>query len=106
MDLDDTLCYCFHISQRKIVNYIRRTRPARVSQISECFGAGSGCGWCIPYLTQLHQEIMGDAIVEAGDVTPEEYESLRKAYLEEVHQGRREPNRKGGGDPLEESFEV
>ena len=81
MDSDDTLCYCFHITRRKIVNYIRRTRPTRASQISDCFGAGSGCGWCIPYLTQLHQEIMGEDIVEAEDVTPEEYESMRKAYL-------------------------
>ena len=23
MELDDTICYCFHISKRKIVNFIR-----------------------------------------------------------------------------------
>ncbi len=99
MEPDDILCYCFHITQRKVANYIRRTRPLRASQVSECMGAGSGCGWCIPYLTSLHREIVGEEIVEAHDVSPEEYENLRLQDLEEVREGRREQNlREGKGD--------
>ena len=41
MDLDDTICYCFHVPKRKIVNFIGITRPRRASQVSECGGAGT-----------------------------------------------------------------
>ena len=27
MDLDAQVCYCFHVSRRKLVNFIRRERP-------------------------------------------------------------------------------
>ncbi len=80
MQLDDKLCYCFHISKRKIVNYVKRERPRRASQISECFGAGTGCGWCIPFLRKIHQEIVAGDIVEADDVTASEYEAMRAGY--------------------------
>jgi bacterioferritin-associated ferredoxin len=92
MDLDSKLCYCFHISKRKIVNYVKRTRPQRASQVSECFGAGTGCGWCIPFLIKIHQEIVGDDIVEGDDITDAEYEALRARYREEVSEGSRARN--------------
>jgi len=87
MELDDTLCYCFHVTQRKIVNYIRVHRPRRASQLSECGGAGTGCGWCIPYLKRCF------AASEAGNVPAEiisaaEYAQQRAAYI-----------RAGGGKP-------
>ena len=28
-------------------------RPQRESQLAECYGAGTGCGWCRPYLRKL-----------------------------------------------------
>lgn len=55
MELDDELCLCFHVSRRKIENFIRRTNPQRPSQLSECLGAGTGCGWCRPFLKRLWQ---------------------------------------------------
>ena len=55
MELDDELCLCFHVTRRKVENYIRRTNPQRPSQISECLGAGTGCGWCRPFLRRLWQ---------------------------------------------------
>lgn len=55
MELDDELCLCFHVSRRKIENFIRRTKPQRPSQLSECLGAGTGCGWCRPFLKRLWQ---------------------------------------------------
>ena len=90
MDLDSTLCFCFHIPKRKIVNFVKQTRPARASRISECFGAGTGCGWCIPFLKRIHREIVAGDIVEAGDIPPEVYEEMRRSYLEGVRQGTRE----------------
>jgi len=55
MNPDDEICLCFHISQRKIVNYLKRENPPVASLISECLGAGTGCGWCIPTLRKLHE---------------------------------------------------
>ena len=52
-DPDDELCLCFHVTRRKVENFLRVERPRRVSQISECFGAGTGCGWCRPFLQRL-----------------------------------------------------
>ncbi|MFN0057834.1 MAG: bacterioferritin-associated ferredoxin [Planctomycetota bacterium] len=99
MDLDGTLCYCFHISKRKIVNYITRERPPRASQVSACFGAGTGCGWCIPFLIRLHKEIVGDEVVEGIDITDAEYEAMRAAYRNAIAAGEREPNQHDGAQP-------
>ena len=101
MDLDAKLCYCFHISKRKVVNFIRQRQPKRASQVSECFGAGTGCGWCVPFLKKLHREIVGDGIVEGDDITPEEYEALRAAYRQEVAAGTRSRNQYAGGESSE-----
>ena len=63
MDLDAKICYCFHVSRRKLVNFVRRTQPKVPSQLSQCGGAGTGCGWCIPFLKQIFQQTTtgGDA---------------------------------------------
>ncbi len=53
MDPDDELCLCFHVTRRKVENWLRVNRPAKASQLSECFGAGTGCGWCRPFLRRL-----------------------------------------------------
>lgn len=53
MDDDDELCLCFHVTKRKVTQYIRVHRPQRASQLSQCYGAGTGCGWCRRYLRQL-----------------------------------------------------
>ena len=84
MDDDDTLCYCFHISRRKIVNYVRRERPARASMITDCFGAGSGCGWCIPYLERYFAQSKEDS--DSPDaLTPDEYARQRGEYISAGH---------------------
>jgi NAD(P)H-nitrite reductase large subunit len=102
MELDDLVCYCFRVPKRKIVHFIRQRRPKRASQVSECFGAGTGCGWCIPFLIRLHREGMGDAVVEGVDISTEEYERLRLEYQRDVREGRARRNRYApeGGDPL------
>ena len=56
MDPDEELCLCFHVSQRKVVNFIRIEKPKRPAQLSECFGAGTGCGWCRPFLERLFEQ--------------------------------------------------
>jgi len=56
MDPDDHVCLCFRVSLRKIRAYLDREDPPVASLISECLGAGTGCQWCVPYLTKLHRD--------------------------------------------------
>ncbi len=55
MELDDEVCLCFHVTKRKLLAYMRinQARMRRPSQLSECAGAGTGCGWCVGYLKRL-----------------------------------------------------
>jgi len=53
MQPNDELCLCFHVTQRKVANYIRLEKPRRAAQLSECYGAGTGCGWCRPFLERM-----------------------------------------------------
>jgi len=81
MDLDAKVCYCFHVTRRKLVNYVRITRPKVPSQLSECGGAGTGCGWCIPFLKQIFHSAAAGGETELERLTPAEYARLRAAYV-------------------------
>src|SRR5271165_6756899 len=83
MELDAQVCYCFHVSRRKLLNFLRRERPRVPSQLSECGGAGTGCGWCIPFLKQLHQQAVAGGTTDLEQLTPEEYEQRRARYIRE-----------------------
>jgi bacterioferritin-associated ferredoxin len=72
MELDDELCLCFHVTRRKVENYLRQTQPQRASQLSECFGAGTGCGWCRPFLRRLWQRAQQAADSAQGPACPAE----------------------------------
>ncbi len=84
MELDDELCLCFHVSKRKVVNFIRIEQPQRVGQLAECFGAGTGCGWCRPFLTRLFVAAAAQGMIEGELPTPEAYAALRATYLKET----------------------
>ncbi|MEX2188844.1 MAG: (2Fe-2S)-binding protein [Pirellulales bacterium] len=97
MELDDEVCLCFHVTKRKLLNFIRIERPRRVAQISDCFGAGTGCGWCRNYLKRLfdqHAESpsaappAGVSLAADADLTADEYAAARTDYV-----------RRGGGTP-------
>ncbi len=66
MDLDENICLCFHVSLRKVKKFIRLEKPIRASQISQCYGAGTGCGWCRPFLEKLLAEANS-----ASEATPD-----------------------------------
>ncbi|MBW3600746.1 MAG: (2Fe-2S)-binding protein [Planctomycetes bacterium] len=86
MELDEELCLCFHVTKRKVINFLRVEKPRRTAQLSECFGAGTGCGWCRPYLQRLFEQAEGR---EASELpTAEEYAQMRTKYV-----------REGGGKP-------
>ena len=84
-DADDPenprVCLCFGVTERKLVAYCRREKPSVASQLSECLGAGTGCGWCRPLLERLHAEVAaaGDGPVSLG-LDPATHASGRSAY--------------------------
>ncbi len=82
MDLDAELCLCFHVTRRKVLNFLRVERPRVASQLSQCGGAGTGCGWCVPFLKQLHREaVQGDGKTDLDALSADEYRLRRAAYV-------------------------
>jgi NAD(P)H-nitrite reductase large subunit len=81
MELDATVCYCFHVSRRKLLNFLRIERPRVPSQLSQCGGAGTGCGWCIPFLKQMFDQASGGSPTDLESLSPEEYARRRAAYV-------------------------
>lgn len=80
-ELAREVCLCFHVSLSKLVNFARRNRPKVVAQMSECHGAGSGCGWCRPELARIMHAIAADPdVIPALSASRREYEEGRRAY--------------------------
>lgn len=75
MDLDDDVCLCFRVSKRKLLAYLRTQQPVVASQLSQCGGAGTGCGWCVPFLKRLFEQ-------QELSQSAEEYANQRAAYRE------------------------
>ena len=88
MDQDDELCLCFHVTRRKVENFIRLERPRRVGQLAECFGAGTGCGWCRPFLKRLFERAQAEPVTESDLPSATDYARGRSDYV-----------RSGGGTP-------
>jgi bacterioferritin-associated ferredoxin len=82
MQPDDELCLCFHVTQRKVINYLRVERPKRVGQLADCYGAGTGCGWCRPFLKKLFDAAQ-DAAQPAPDLpSTEDFARGRSQYVQ------------------------
>lgn len=92
-DWDREVCLCFHVTKRKLLSFLRVERPRRPSQLADCFGAGTGCGWCRPYLERLFQQER-----TGGEDLPmppaEQYAAMRCDYI------RRGQGVPPPGDPL------
>jgi bacterioferritin-associated ferredoxin len=98
---DDTVCFCFHVSLRKIETFCAVDKPRHPSQISDCLSAGTGCGWCVPMLRRIHGRLcpgqapwwrqveVPDTGVRSDDsVDAQAYKSGRKDY---IRQGKGKP---------------
>ena len=87
MKPDDEICYCFHVTLRKLVNFARRTQPQKPSQLSQCLDAGTGCGWCIPILQKIHAQTSINGPVDDNETLsdlPEsaaQYADARRQYI-------------------------
>ncbi len=80
MNDDDQVCLCYRVSKRKIVNFCRRERPPVASLISECLSAGTGCGWCVPFLKKLHEQALAGEPHPDLPFSPEEYAKRRTRF--------------------------
>ena len=97
VELDEELCLCFHVTRRKVINYLRIEKPQRPGQLSECYGAGTGCGWCRTYLQQLFDAASKEDSTDAELPTADEYARMRSGY---VRAGRGTPP--PGATPIDE----
>ncbi len=97
MELDDHVCLCFHVSKRKVLNFIRIHHPRVPSQLAECGGAGTGCGWCIPFLKRYFENAQ---VQNAEDdlLSAEEYARQRGDY---IHAGKGTPPPGATPPPME-----
>ena len=97
MNLNEELCICFHVPAHKVAKYIRLNDPPVASFCSDCYGAGTGCGWCIPFIEKMFEQI------KAGETEPDlklsgrEYRERRKEYLKKVKMDRMKPEEPEGG---------
>ena len=80
MKLDDEICYCFHVTKRKILQFLRVEKPRRASQLSQCGSAGTGCGWCRQFLVKYFRETQ-DGTATADEIEPQEYARRRARYV-------------------------
>ncbi len=81
MDPDDHVCLCFRVSLRKIRTYLNREDPPVASLISECLGAGTGCQWCVPFLTHLHEQHRQGETPDLK-ISPQRYAEARLGFHE------------------------
>ncbi|MCA9149550.1 MAG: (2Fe-2S)-binding protein [Planctomycetales bacterium] len=89
MDPDDDVCLCFHVSRRKIWNYLRIERPRRAAELSQCEGAGTGCGWCRHFLEQMFSAAQQSLPVDALDLPDRDsYAERRAEYRRRDDTGR------------------
>ena len=101
MEQDDEVCLCFHVSLRKIRGYMEREQPPVASLISECLGAGTGCGWCVPFLKYLHGLHERGAVPDLR-ISPEAYMASRVHYRATGERPVEQMERKEGGEGVEE----
>jgi bacterioferritin-associated ferredoxin len=80
------VCVCFHVPLGKIIKHVRLNKPRVASQISECYGAGTGCGWCIPFLEQVFEAMKKDPTVDPAILmSEEEYLARRREYHRKIN---------------------
>ena len=106
MQSDDDLCLCFHVTKRKVANYLRLEKPKRVGQLADCYGAGTGCGWCRPYLQKMFNAAQLGNLAEAELPGAEDYAQNRaNTFVQVVEHHLREQLRSTRRDLLQYNYE-
>lgn len=83
------VCVSFHVPMQKIAKFVRLERPRVASQLSQCYGAGTGCGWCIPFLEKIFEQVNENPGATPDlEITQGEYLERRRAYHRRIHADR------------------
>lgn len=101
---DDTVCFCFHVSLRKIETFCNVEKPKAASEISDCLSAGTGCGWCVPMLRKIHGRLCGDYVPwwrKQGDEPAEAHRADEAVDADDYRAGRKKYVQDGKGKPPE-----
>jgi bacterioferritin-associated ferredoxin len=81
MDPDDHVCLCYRVSLRKLRAFMNHENPSVASQLSNCFDAGTGCQWCVPFLKKLYEQHQKGELPDLP-ISPESYARRRKNFHE------------------------
>src|SRR5690242_6942821 len=73
------ICLCFHVPLGKLIKFYRLHQPQVVSQFAQCHNAGTGCGWCVPFLDKLFEQLKNEQSAEIA-MSIEEYKQRRLEY--------------------------
>lgn len=93
---DREVCLCFHVPLGKLAKFTRLEKPRVCSQLSECFGAGTGCGWCIPFLEKIFEQVRENPdTLPTFDISEDEYKLRRQEYHKRINAQKMQDRRKG-----------
>jgi bacterioferritin-associated ferredoxin len=98
---DDDLCQCFHVSARKVIRFIEQNRPQVPSQVSECYGAGTGCGWCRGSLRKLVTAAQAMRAQGAAKLDPEQLLAMLPSAAESMDLRQEYLADRSGGEAAE-----
>lgn len=76
----EVVCKCFGITDQFLKKVIKDNKLQTAEQVTHFTKAGGGCGGCIPKITELIAEVMGDQPKEERK-RPEKLTNLRKMQL-------------------------
>lgn len=76
----EVVCKCFGITDQFLKKVIKDNKLHTAEQVTHFTKAGGGCGGCIPKITELIAEVMGDQPKEERK-RPEKLTNLRKMQL-------------------------
>ncbi|MDP7070760.1 MAG: (2Fe-2S)-binding protein [Phycisphaerales bacterium] len=78
---DDEVCLCFHVTFRKLKSFLNREQPQVSSQLCNCLDAGTGCGWCRPFLEKMHRQWKAGESIELN-IRSDAYAEGRARHLD------------------------
>ena len=92
VQLDDTICYCFHIRKRKILNFIRIHSPRGRQSDQRMRQRGDGVRVVRAVPEAIFEEARAGIATNPDQLTPEEYARMQP-ITSAKGKGRRLPGR-------------
>ncbi|HEX7448772.1 MAG TPA: nitrite reductase large subunit NirB, partial [Pirellulales bacterium] len=81
---DAQICSCNHVSQGEIVRAVREQNITAIGELKTCTRAGTGCGGCLPQVTELLKRELAAAGQQVNDHLCEHFAYSRQELFEIV----------------------